>query len=38
MMAFFVVQGGLIYLDKPVDGAVGAYAVGFRLLGLSRLF
>ena len=40
MITLFVVQGGLIYLDKPVNGAVAAYEDGFTLLelaeGLSR--
>jgi quercetin dioxygenase-like cupin family protein len=38
MMTLFVVQGGLIYLDKPVDGAVAAYEDGFTLLELTRKY
>ena len=38
MMTLFVVQGGLIYLDKPVHGAVAAYEDGFTLLELSRKY
>jgi 2,4'-dihydroxyacetophenone dioxygenase len=36
MMAFFVVQGGLIYLDKPDNGGFAAYEDGFTLLELTR--
>ena len=32
----FVVEGGLIYLDKPVGGVVAAYEDGFTALELSR--
>ena len=35
-MAFFVVEGGLIYLDKPTNGAFTAYEDGFTLLELTR--
>ncbi len=38
MMTLFVVQGGLIYLDKPVHGAVAAYEDGFTLLELTRKY
>jgi beta-phosphoglucomutase-like phosphatase (HAD superfamily) len=36
MVAFFVVEGGLIYLDKPTNGGFVAYEDGFTLLGLRR--
>jgi 2,4'-dihydroxyacetophenone dioxygenase len=36
MVTFFVVQGGLIYLDKPDDGGFAAYEDGFTLLELKR--
>ena len=36
MVTLFVVGGGLIYLDKPVNGAVAAYEDGFTLLELTR--
>jgi 2,4'-dihydroxyacetophenone dioxygenase len=36
MMAFFVVEGGLIYLDKPANGGFTAYEDGFTLLELTR--
>jgi len=32
----FVVEGGLIYLDKPANGSVAAYEDGFTLLDLTR--
>jgi quercetin dioxygenase-like cupin family protein len=35
-LIFFVVEGGLIYLDKAEGGAFGAYEDGFSLLELSR--
>jgi quercetin dioxygenase-like cupin family protein len=38
MMAFFVVEGGLIYLDKPTNGAFAAYEDGFTLLELTRKY
>jgi hypothetical protein len=38
MITLFVVQGGLIYLDKPVHGTVAAYEDGFTLLELSRKY
>ena len=36
MTAFFVVEGGLIYLDKPENGGFAAYEDGFTLLELTR--
>src|SRR5437867_255735 len=36
MMTLFVVGGGLIYLDKAVDGRFAAYEDGFTLLELTR--
>jgi hypothetical protein len=36
MIAFFVVEGGLIYLDKPTNGCFAAYEAGFILLELAR--
>jgi hypothetical protein len=38
MMTLFVVAGGLIYLDKPVDGGFAAYEDGFTLLELTRKY
>jgi hypothetical protein len=38
MLATFVVEGGLIYLDKPVHGAVAAYEDGFTPLELTRKY
>lgn len=32
----FMVEGGLIYLDKPVDGGFAAYEDGFSILEVSR--
>ena len=34
----FMVEGGLIYLDKAVGGAFGAYEDGFTLLDLCRKY
>jgi len=34
----FVVAGGLIYLDKAVDGGFAAYEDGFSLLELTRKY
>jgi 2,4'-dihydroxyacetophenone dioxygenase len=34
----FVVEAGLIYLDKPVNGGVAAYEDGFTLLELTRKY
>jgi len=36
MIAFFVVVGGLMYLDKPNNGNFAAYEDGFTLLELTR--
>src|SRR5262249_2868341 len=36
MMTLFVVAGGLIYLDKPTNGAFAAHEDGFTLLELTR--
>jgi 2,4'-dihydroxyacetophenone dioxygenase len=36
MVTLFVVGGGLIYLDKAVDGRFAAYEDGFSILELSR--
>jgi len=38
MMTLFVVNGGLIYLDKAENGAVAAYEDGFTLLELTRKY
>jgi hypothetical protein len=35
-LIMFMVEGGLIYLDNPVDGGFAAYEDGFSLLELSR--
>jgi 2,4'-dihydroxyacetophenone dioxygenase len=35
-LIFFVVEGGLIYLDKAEDGGFAAYEDGFSLLELTR--
>jgi hypothetical protein len=35
---FFVVDGALIYLDKPVNGTMAAFEDGFSALELSRKF
>jgi len=37
-LIMFVVEGGLIYLDKPVDGGVAAYEDGFTALELCRKY
>ncbi len=37
-LIFFAVEGGLIYLDKPVDGGVAAYEDGFTALELTRQY
>ena len=37
-LIMFVVEGGLLYLDKPADGAVAAYEDGFTLLDLTRKY
>jgi len=36
MMTFFVLHGGLIYVDKVENGKVVAYDDGFTLLELAR--
>jgi 2,4'-dihydroxyacetophenone dioxygenase len=38
MVTFFVVEGGLVYLDKGVDGSFAAYEDGFSLLELTRRY
>jgi 2,4'-dihydroxyacetophenone dioxygenase len=38
MVAVFVVEGGLIYLDKAADGGFAAYEDGFSLLELTRKY
>jgi quercetin dioxygenase-like cupin family protein len=38
MVALFIVSGGLIYLDKPEDGAFAAYEDGFSMLELCRKY
>src|SRR6266404_5088623 len=37
-LILFVVEGGLVYLDKPADGGVAAYEDGFTLLELTRKY
>lgn len=37
-LIFFVVEGGLIYLDKAVDGGFAAYEDGFSMLELARSY
>jgi hypothetical protein len=37
-LIMFVVEGGLIYLDKPVNGSVAAYEDGFTALELTRKY
>jgi hypothetical protein len=32
----FMVEGGLVYLDNPVDGGFAAYEDGFSILEVSR--
>jgi hypothetical protein len=34
----FIVEGGLIYLDKAVNGGFAAYEDGFTLLALTRKY
>jgi len=36
MVTLFVVEGGLIYLDKAENGGFAAYEDGFTLLELTR--
>ena len=38
MVAVFVVEGGLIYLDKAVNGGFAAYEDGFSFLELCRKY
>lgn len=35
---FFAVEGGLIYMDKPVDGSLVAYEDGFTVLEFTRQY
>ena len=35
-LIIFIVEGGLIYLDKAIDGGFAAYEDGFTLLALCR--
>jgi len=37
-LIMFVVEGGLIYLDQPVNGAVAAYEDGFTMLEFTRKY
>jgi quercetin dioxygenase-like cupin family protein len=37
-LILFIVEGGLIYLDKAVNGSVAAYEDGFTLLELTRKY
>ena len=37
-LIFFAVEGGLIYLDKAVDGGFAAYEDGFTFLELARTY
>jgi hypothetical protein len=34
----FMVEGGLIYLDNPVNGGFAAYEDGFSLLEVCRTY
>jgi hypothetical protein len=36
MVTLFVIQGGLIYLDKSVNGRFASYEDGFSILDLCR--
>jgi 2,4'-dihydroxyacetophenone dioxygenase len=38
MVTLFVVGGGLVYLDKAVNGGFAAYEDGFTLLELTRKY
>jgi len=38
MITVFVVEGGLIYLDKTVNGNFAAYEDGFTALELTRKY
>jgi 2,4'-dihydroxyacetophenone dioxygenase len=35
-VSMFVVEGGLVYLDKPVNGSLTAFEDGFTLLEYCR--
>ena len=35
-LIMFIVEGGLVFLDNPVNGEFAAYEDGFSLLGLCR--
>ena len=35
-LILFMVEGGLIYLDSPVDGGFAAYEDGFSALEICR--
>ena len=37
-LILFIVEGGLIYLDKPADGSFAAYEDGFTFLDLCRKY
>ncbi len=37
-LIMFVVEGGLIYLDKAVDGSMAAYEDGFTALEMTRKY
>ena len=37
-LIFFAVEGGLIYLDKAIDGGFAAYEDGFTALELARKY
>ena len=37
-LILFIVEGGLILLDKGIDGAFSAYEDGFTLLELTRKY
>src|SRR3954467_9936931 len=37
-LIMFVIEGGLIYLDKPANGGLAAYEDGFTLLDLTRKY
>lgn len=37
-LILFIVEGGLIYLDKPANGGFAAYEDGFTILDLCRKY
>jgi 2,4'-dihydroxyacetophenone dioxygenase len=37
-LILFIVEGGLIYLNRAIDGSFGAYEDGFTILELCRKF